>query len=64
MEMRGLMSSHVVRFTWIDEEVGLSAVLDALLDESQRMLWYHHWVIETDDDLQLTFEILGFGPQT
>ena len=63
MEMCGLMSPHVMRLTWINKEIGLCAVLYALLDKGQSMLWHDNRIIESDDDLQFALEVLGFGKQ-
>ena len=51
MQMDGLMTTHVVGLTRIDEEVGLSASFGACIDERQGMLRHYRRVVHTDDDL-------------
>lgn len=51
VEVNTLVSSHIVWFTWIDEEIGLSALLDTLSDERQAVLWHHRFVVSTLNNL-------------
>ena len=64
MEMNALMSPHIVRFTRIDEEVGLGTCLDALGKERQTVLRNHGGIIITRDNLHLAFQVLGLAKQT
>ena len=63
MQVSALVSAHIVRLTWIDEEVWLSAGCDAGLQEGETMLRHHCYIVEALDDLQLAFQVLGFGEQ-
>ena len=51
VEMNTLVSSHIVWFTRIDEEVGLSALLDTLSDERQAVLWHYRFVVSALNNL-------------
>ena len=64
MEMNALMSPHIMRFTRIDEEVGLGTCLDALGKERQTVLRHYGFIVIACDDLQLTLQVLGFAQQT
>lgn len=55
MQVRRLVAPHIVRFTRIDEEVGLCAVMDTLLQERERMLWEHNGVVQANNYLQTAF---------
>lgn len=63
MQMDGLMTTHVVGLTRIDEEVGLSAGGDASLEERECMLRNDNRVVESDDDLQLALQVLSLVEQ-
>ena len=63
MQVSALMTAHIVRLTWIDEEVWLSAGCDAGLQEGETMLRHHCYVVEALDDLQLALQILGLIEQ-
>ena len=51
VEMNTLVSSHIVWFTRIDEEIGLSALLDTLSDERQAVLRHHRFVVSALNNL-------------
>ena len=53
VQMYTLVTHHVVTFTRVGEEVGLSTRLDALFNEHEAVLRYYGWVIVSGDDLQL-----------
>ena len=64
MQMNTGMAAHVMLFTRVGEEVWLSACLDTGVEERQTMLGYHRRVVVPRDNLQLTFQILGFAYET
>ena len=49
---------------WVGKEVGLCAGLDAGIQETQAVLWYHSVIVITRDNLQLTLQVLGLADQT
>lgn len=53
--MRTLVTSHIVRLTGIDEEIGLCTYLNTLLQEVERVLRKYYRVIHSYDNLQLSF---------
>lgn len=63
VEVYALVSAHVVRLTGIYEEVRLRACTDTCFQEGIGVLGNYHGVVETDDDLQLAFQILGLAEQ-
>ena len=51
VEVNTLMSSHIVWFTRIDKEIGLSALLDTLSNERQAVLRYYRFIVSTLNNL-------------
>ncbi len=61
MQMHALVTTHVVRFTWINEEVGMRASLYTFGNERQAMLWNDSLVVVACDDLQLSFQVCSLA---
>ena len=55
------MTTHVMLLAWVGKEVGLCAGLDAGIQETQAVLWYHSVIVITRDNLQLTLQVLGLA---
>ena len=58
MQVSALMTSHVVRLAWIDEEVWLSTCCDASLEEGETVLWHYGHVVQALDNLELALQVL------
>lgn len=59
VQVHALVAHHVVALAGIDVEVGLGAGSNARVEETVGMLRHHSRIVETDDDLQATLEVLG-----
>ena len=57
MQMHALMPSHVMLFTRISEEVGLSASLATSIEEHKTMLWNYSRVIHSCYYLESALEV-------
>ena len=53
------MAPHVMFLAWIGKEVGLSARLDAGIEEREAVLRHNGVVVVARDDLQTAFQVLG-----
>lgn len=51
VEVNTLVSSHIVWFTRIDKEIGLSALLDTLSNERQAVLRHYRFVVSALNNL-------------
>ena len=61
--MHALLSTHVVGLAGVDEEVGLSACLDTGIDEREAVLWHHGEVVQSLDNLQVSFQVLRLADE-
>ena len=57
MQVHALVTSHVVAFSRIGEEVWLGAGLGTGIEELQRMLRHTSGVVHADDNLQFALEV-------
>lgn len=51
VEVNTLVSSHIVWFTRIDKEIGLSALFDTLSNERQAVLRHYRFVVSALNNL-------------
>lgn len=58
------LAEHVVPVARIGKEVGLCAGIDAGTEERQGVLRHTYRVVVSDDDLQFSFQVSGFGQET
>ena len=57
VQMHTVSTHHVVAVARIDEQVGVSACIDASATESVSVLRYADWVVATVDNEQTAFQI-------
>ena len=63
MQVSALVTSHVMRLAWVDEEVWLCTCCDTCLQEGEAMLWYDSHVVQALDNLELALEVLRLVEQ-
>ena len=63
MEVDASMTSHIMFFTRIGEEVGLGASFDTGIKERQAVLRYYGNIVVARDDLQLALQVFGLGEE-
>ena len=59
VQVSTLMTSHVVRLTWIYEEIWLGTCCDTSLQEGEAVLWHHGHIVQALDNLQLALQVLS-----
>ena len=63
MQVSALVTSHVMRFAWVYEEIWLCTCCDTCLQEGEAMLWYYSYIVQALDNLQLTLQVLSLIEQ-
>ena len=63
MQVSALMTSHVVRLTWIYEEIWLGTGCDTCLQEGEAVLWHYGHIVQALDNLQLALQVLSLIEQ-
>ena len=59
VQVSALMPSHVVRLTWIYEEIWLGTCCDTSLQEGEAVLWHHGHIVQALDNLQFTLQVFS-----
>ena len=63
MQVSALVTSHVMRFAWVYEEIWLCTCCDTCFQEGEAMLWYYSYIVQALDNLQLTLQVLSLIEQ-